>query len=232
MDSSAEILIVEDENSVARFLYQAVAEAGYSPTACGNGAVALEIALGQRFDLILLDWMLPGLSGLEVCQRLRERGVSTPVLIITARDSVEDKIAGLDAGADDYIAKPFELGELLARMRALLRRFQSAPKTERSEVLSIGDLSLDLQNRKVTRAGSPIALSSTEFALLQALASKVGRVVSREELFKDVWDFDFGGDPNVLHVYISYLRTKLEKNGQSKLIHTVRGIGYRLEALS
>ncbi len=222
-----QILIVEDENSVARFLYQAVEEAGYSPTACGRGDLALELSASGRFDLIMLDLMLPGIPGLQICRELRRQGLNTPVLMLTARDSTEDKIAGLDAGADDYIVKPFALGELLARIRALLRRAGTAAGAH-EEVLRVRDLVLEPAVQRATLAGEPLALSSTEFSLLEQLMRHRQRALTREELLEKVWQYDFGGDYNVLHVYISYLRRKLEKGGRERLIHTVRGVGYRL----
>lgn len=231
MVKRAEILIVEDENSVARLLYQAVEEAGHSPTACGHGEVALQIASAQAFDLILLDIMLPGLNGLEVCRQLRNRGQRTPIMMITARDSTDDKISGLDAGADDYIVKPFVLKELLARVRALLRRTFTEPAEKPTAVLRIGELTLHPGSYQVSLGEEPVALSTTEFSLLEYLMRNADRVLSREELLEHVWQYDFNGDSNVLHVYISYLRGKLEGPGRSKLIHTVRGVGYRIQAL-
>ncbi len=229
MSNERQVLIVEDENSVARFLYQALSEAGYEPTACGNGKVACELAKAQPYDLILLDLNLPGRDGLEVCRDLRSSGLDTPVLMLTARDATEDKIAGLDSGADDYIVKPFELGELLARVRALLRRAASPLPSESgpADELRLDDVLLDRRTRIVERKGRRLSLSSTEFALLEVLLRSAGEAVSREQLLKDVWDFDFGGSANVLHVYINYLRNKLEEGGARRLIHTVRGVGYR-----
>ena len=223
-----EVLIVEDENSVARFLYQAMEEAGYGPTACGDGAVALEIAKVKSFDFILLDLMLPGLDGLELCRELRSLGHTTPIMMITAKDTVQDKILGLDAGGDDYIVKPFELQELLARIRALLRRVEGQQAPRPSELLKVGDLKLDLASLEVHLGENLVSLSTTEFTLLEHLMRNAGKVLSREELLEHVWQYDFNGDSNVLHVYISYLRGKLESGGRPKLIHTVRGVGYRL----
>lgn len=221
----ARILIVEDDESVARFLQQALEESGYHVERCADGRSALQLA-EAGFDLILLDVMLPALDGLEVCRRLRQTRVASPVLLITARDSLEDKIAGLDAGGDDYIVKPFQLSELLARVRALLRR---GPPLH-APVLQVSDLVLDPASRRATRAGKPINLSATEYSLLEFLMRNTGRVMTRSTLIEQVWHYDFEGRDSVLDVYISYLRSKLDKGFDRKLIHTVRGVGYRLEA--
>ncbi len=218
------ILIVEDDDSVARFLKQAVSEAGYAPLVVGNGLLGLQHATNERFDLILLDVMLPGMDGLTLCKSLREKGVDTPILIITARDTIEDKIEGLDSGADDYVVKPFLVGELLARMRAILRRgVQQAP------LLQVADLTLDPATRRAARAGKTIHLSATEFTLLNYLMRNKGRVLTRSMILQHVWEYDFEGNDNVLEVYISYLRSKIDKGRTSPLIHTVRGVGYRIE---
>lgn len=219
----ARILIVEDDAGVASYLVAALREAGYQADHCGNGADSLGQAPG--YDLLLLDVMLPGMTGLEVCRQLRGQGHSTPILLITARDRLEDKVAGLDAGADDYLVKPFQLAELLARVRALLRR---TPRTELT-VYQVGDLELDPATRQVKRAGRAIRLSSTEFALLEVLMRNRGRVMTRATLLEQVWDYDFTGQDNVLEVYVSYLRGKIDKGEDVKLIHTVRGVGYRLD---
>ena len=220
------VLIVEDDASVARFLNQAVTEAGYTPVLVGDGVSAVETAMAQEFDLILLDVMLPQLDGFGVCQRLRAASVTTPILLITARDAVDDKIKGLDSGADDYLVKPFQIGELLARMRALLRRVAPAPAE-----LRVGDLTLDPATRKATRGAKTILLSSTEYALLEYLMRNAGRVMTRAQILEHVWQYDFDGNDNVLDVYISYLRGKIDK-GRSPLIHTARGIGFRMEAIN
>ncbi len=220
------VLIVEDDASVARFLHQALAEAGYAPYTAGDGQTAYDLARDGRFDLILLDVMLPRMDGLEVCRGLRQERVATSILLITARDALEDKIAGLDSGADDYIVKPFQVGELLARVRALLRRIASAPA-----LLRAGDLTLDPATRRAERAGKTILLSATEYALLEYLMRHAGRVLTRSQILEHVWQYDFDGNDNVLDVYISYLRSKIDKGQPNPLIHTVRGAGYRLEAL-
>jgi DNA-binding response OmpR family regulator len=219
------LLIVEDDESVARFLRQATAEAGYVSQVVSDGQTALETASEFAYDLILLDVMLPGLNGFSICQALRTRGVMTPILILTAKDTLEDKITGLDSGADDYIVKPFQVGELLARIRALLRRGTSGPT-----VLRVGDLMLDPASRNASRAGKVIALSATEYTLLEYLMRNAGRVLTRSMILEHVWQYDFEGRDNVLDVYISYLRSKVDKYHAHPLIHTVRGVGFRMEA--
>ncbi len=216
-------LIVEDDDSVARFLAQAMREAGYNPVATDNGADALHLARTESFDIILLDVMIPQPNGFEVARRLRASKVMTPILIITARDALEDKIEGLDSGADDYIVKPFQIAELLARVRALLRRGVHSPT-----VLSVGDLSLDPAARQIIRAGKTVYLSATEYKLLEYLMRNAGRVVTRSMILDHVWQYDFDGNDNVLDVYINYLRNKLGRHNKTPLIHTVRGVGYRM----
>jgi DNA-binding response OmpR family regulator len=219
------VLIVEDDSSVARFLKQAMTEAGYSPQVTADGLDALDTAKSTEFDLILLDVMIPRMEGFEVCRRLRASKVMTPILIITARDALEDKIEGLDSGADDYIVKPFQIAELLARARALLRRGSSSPA-----VLQVGDLSLNPATRQATRAEKTIYLSATEYSLLEYLMRNAGRVLTRSMILEHVWQYDFEGNDNVLDVYISYLRSKIDKGRSPALIHTVRGVGYRMDA--
>ncbi len=219
------VLIVEDDESVARFLKQAVSEAGYAAQVVGDGLIALDAAKTMVYDLILLDRMLPGMDGFEVCRRLRAAQIATPILLITARDTLADKIEGLDSGADDYVVKPFQVGELLARVRALLRRGTSSPT-----ILRAADLILDPATRRVTRGGKSVSLSATEYSLLEYLMRNVGRVLTRSMILDHVWQYDFDGNDNVLDVYISYLRSKIDRGRTNPLIHTVRGVGYRLEA--
>ncbi len=216
------VLIVEDEPGVARFLEQACREAGYAPRVESDGFGALRAARAMAFDLILLDVMLPGLSGFEVCRQLRESGVKSLVLIITARDTLEDKIEGLDAGADDFVCKPFRVAEILARMRALLRRRESG-----STLLQVGDLTLDPATRAARRGDKAIHLSATEYSLLEFLMRHAGHTMARSIILDHVWQYDFGGNDNVLDCYIGYLRQKIDK-GRDPLIHTSRGVGYRL----
>ncbi|MDX1932347.1 MAG: response regulator transcription factor [Capsulimonadales bacterium] len=218
------LLIVEDDPGLVKVLRMAVTENGYEAVAEGDGVIALERAQEEAFDLILLDVMLPGLDGFTICRRLREAMVRTPILIMTARDAVKDKVDGLDAGADDYIVKPFPLAELLARVRALLRRAQAAPT-----LLRVGDLVLNPATREARRDDKRIYLSATEFSLLEFLMRNAGRVLNRSAIMNHVWEYDFGGNDNVLEVYISYLRGKIDKGSKKPLIHTVRGVGYVLE---
>jgi DNA-binding response OmpR family regulator len=219
------VLIVEDEPSVARFLKQAASESGYAAQVVTDGRDALAIAKHSDFDLVLLDVMLPGMNGFEVCRRLRADEVRTPILIITARDGLEDKVEGLDSGADDYIVKPFHVAELLARMRALLRRGETSPA-----VLSVADLTLDPARREARRGKKVIHLSATEYSLLEYLMRNAGRVLTRSMILEHVWQYDFEGNDNVLDVYVSYLRRKVDKGHPTPLIHTVRGAGYRMSA--
>jgi DNA-binding response OmpR family regulator len=217
------VLIVEDDKSVGRFLEQAMAEAGYYVQRVLDGQQGYEIAVRQAFDLILLDVMVPSLNGFEVCRLLRAQRVTTPILIITAKDTLEDKVEGLDSGADDYLVKPFQIAELLARTRSLMRRSQSSPG-----VMRVTDLFLDPVKRQATRAGKNIFLSATEYTLLEYLMLNAGRVVTRPMILEHVWQYDFNGNDSVLDVYISYLRSKIDKGSEAPLIHTVRGIGYRI----
>jgi DNA-binding response OmpR family regulator len=219
------VLIVEDDESVSRFLKQATTEAGYAPQVVGDGLAATAQAIIGTYDLVILDVMLPGIDGFEVCRRLRAASVTSPILIITARDTLDDKIEGLDSGADDYIVKPFQVGELLARARALLRRHAVAPT-----VLAVADLRLDPASRRATRGARPIHLSATEYSLLEYLMRNAGRVLTRSMILEHVWQYDFDGNDNVLDVYISYLRGKIDRGHDCRLIHTVRGTGYRMAA--
>lgn len=218
------LLIVEDDAGLAKVLRKATMEAGYSVQTIGNGAEALVFAHLETFDLILLDVMLPGLDGFSVCRQLRATRIQTPILMLTARDTTKDKVEGLDAGADDYIVKPFQVAELLARIRALLRRGGPTSPT----VLSVGDLTLDPASREARRGGTTIHLSATEYSLLEYLMRNTGRVLTRSLILEHVWQFDFGGNDNVLDVYISYLRNKIDKRFERPLLHTVRGVGFQM----
>lgn len=221
--TAMKILIVEDTPAVARLLYQVAEEAAYLPQTVGDGSLALQQATTEYFDLILLDVMLPGMNGFEVCRSLRAQKIFTPILMITARDAVEDKVSGLDVGADDYIVKPFQVAELLARMRALLRRGAS-----NSPILSVADLQLNPATRHAVRSGKSVPLSATEYSLLEYLMRHLNCVLTRAQILDHVWQYDFQGQDNVLDVYISYLRNKLDKGFETKLIHTVRGVGFRM----
>lgn len=219
------VLIVEDNPTVAQVLKNSTREAGYAPHVEHDGQAGLARALAEEFDLVLLDVMLPGLNGLEVCRRLREAGGRSLVLMLTARDTLDDKIAGLDAGADDYIVKPFQVGELLARMRALLRR---AGTGGGSALLQVGDLQLDPATRRASRGAQNITLSATEYSLLEYLMRHAGTTLTRSQILDHVWQYDFGGSDNVLDCYISYLRQKIDRHQPVRLIHTVRSVGFRL----
>ena len=219
------VLIVEDSPAIARALRDATQEAGYAPHVEADGRVAFFRAQAEDFDLILLDWMLPSMSGIEICRGLREKGIKSLILLITARDTLEDKIEGLDAGADDYLDKPFQIGELLARMRALLRR---QGQGNGQPTLQVGDLSLDPATRRAKRGAKILALSATEYSLLEYLMRHAGHTLTRSQILEHVWQYDFGGSDNVLDCYISYLRQKIDKGADSKLIHTARGVGFRL----
>ena len=218
--------VVKDDPGAARMLQQALEEAGYGVEVVANGLA--ELSRGQRgaFDLILLDLMLPGLDGFEVCRRLRDSGVTAPILVLTALDGLDDVVRGLDSGADDYLVKPFRVVELLARARAMLRRVVSS--TANSDLLRIADLTLDPTAHIATRGGRNIALSSTETALLACLMRGRGRVVARPRILEEVWQYDFAGNDNVLDVYIGYLRRKIDRDFDTPLIQTVRGVGFRV----
>lgn len=217
------ILIIEDDEAIVRVLRRSLAYEGYTVDAANDGESGLALARDAHPDLVILDWMLPGMDGLEVCQRLRGGG-NIPILMLTAKDTVQDRVHGLDAGADDYMVKPFQLDELLARVRALLRRTQP----ERIPVLSFSDMSLDTSTRLAMRKGRAISLTAKEYDLLELFLRHPRQVLTREMIFDRVWGYDFGGESNVLDVYIRYLRQKLELEGETRLIHTVRGVGYVL----
>lgn len=217
------ILIIEDDEAILRVLRRALSYEGYRVDTAPDGESGLNQARDYHPDLVILDWMLPGMDGLEVCQRMRAGG-SVPVLMLTAKDTLQDRVQGLDAGADDYMVKPFELDELLARVRALLRRTQP----ERIPMLSFADLTLDTSTRQATRRGRVISLTAKEYDLLELFMRHPRQVLTREMIFDRVWGYDFGGESNVLDVYIRYLRQKLEIEDEQRLIHTVRGVGYVL----
>ncbi len=217
------ILIIEDDEAIVRVLRRSLDYEGYTVDAAFDGETGLALARDAHPDLVILDWMLPGMDGLEVCQRLRAGG-NVPILMLTAKDTVSDRVQGLDAGADDYMVKPFQLEELLARVRALLRRTQP----ERVPVLNFADLVLDTSTRQAMRKGRTISLTAKEYDLLELFMRHPRQVLTREMIFDRVWGYDFGGESNVLDVYIRYLRQKLESEGESRLIHTVRGVGYVL----
>ena len=221
---SPKILVVEDEEQIASFLRRGLTYEGYEVETVPDGTSALAKARDARPDLVVLDLMLPGMDGLEVCRRLRTAHSSLPILILTARDSVSDRVQGLDAGSDDYMVKPFALAELLARVRALLRR--AGPGEP--EVLHFADLRLDTGTRQVHRADAQIELTSKEFDLLELFLRHPRQVLTRETIYDRVWGYDFGGESNIIEVYIRYLRQKLEAESRSRLLYTVRGVGYVL----
>jgi two-component system OmpR family response regulator len=220
------ILIVEDEAKIAGLLRRGLAEEGHAADVATRGEDALWMSRATSYDTVVLDVMLPGIDGFETCRRLRAEGIWAPVLMLTARGAVEDRVSGLDAGADDYLAKPFSFAELLARVRALRRR--GAP--ERPTVLEVGALRLDPATRAVRRGETEIALSAKEFALLEILMRRAGEVLSRFQLLEYAWDGDYDNRSNVVDVYVSYLRDKIDRPFGVRSIETVRGAGYRLRA--
>jgi len=221
--ASGRVLVAEDDKSVRDSLVRALTFEGYDVVTAEDGAEALMAVLESAPDVILLDVLMPHVDGLTACRRLRERGDRTPVLMLTARHEVSDRVAGLDAGADDYLVKPFALDELLARMRALLRR---TSLSDDGEVLRVGDLTLDPARRQVQRGDRAFELTKTEFDLLELLMLNAGIVLTRDQIYERIWGFDFETSSKSLDVYISYLRRKTEEAGETRLIHTVRGVGY------
>ncbi|MCA9927123.1 MAG: response regulator transcription factor [Anaerolineales bacterium] len=218
------ILVVEDEPSIANFVCQGLTEAGHAVDQAWNGREGLDYALAADYDVLVLDIMLPQMDGLSLLQELRYRGNKTPTLMLTARDTVEDRVAGLDTGADDYLVKPFAFPELLARVRALLRR----PPLQTGTILQVGDLEMDTARREVKRNGRFIDLSPREYAVLEYLMRHPNQVLTRTQIGEHVWNFDFYNESNVVDVYIGYLRRKIDKREEIALLHTVRGVGYRI----
>ena len=222
------ILLVEDESRVAGFIAKGLREQSYAVDIAADGERALYMAAIDEYDLVIIDGMLPRKDGWAVCLELRSTGSRVPILMLTARDAVDDRVAGLDAGADDYLAKPFDFKELLARLRALGRR----PAPLRRDVLKVDDLALDTASHAVSRGGRPVSLTAKEYALLEFLLLNQGRVVGRERIAQHVWDENFDAFSNVIDVYIKRLRSKLESGAGRRLIHTRRGEGYLLSAES
>jgi DNA-binding response OmpR family regulator len=221
------ILVIEDEHKIANAIKRGLELEKYAVDVEYDSDAGLGAALSEPYDLMIIDRMLPGsMEGLDICRKVREHGVHTPILILTAKDHIRDRVAGLDAGADDYLVKPFSFEELLARIRALLRR----PHETKSNVLEVSDLKLDTVNYDVRRADMPINLSAKEFALLEYMMRNAGRVLNKDMIISHVWDFDADILPNTVEVYIGYLRNKIDKPFKGpELIHTMRGFGYKLE---
>ncbi|MEO3783546.1 response regulator transcription factor [Actinocorallia sp. B10E7] len=232
-ETRAHVLVVDDEPAVRQALSSSLLFEGYRVSEAADGVEALEQAEKLRPDLIVLDVLMPRLDGLTACRRLRTQGERVPVLMLTARDMVGDRVTGLDAGADDYLAKPFELDELLARIRALLRRsaYSAEPSREEpDEVLEFAGLHMNTLTREVTREGRPLELTRTEYVLLEMFMNHPRQVLTREQILETVWGFDFEPASNSLDVYVMYLRRKTEIDGLPRLVHTVRGVGYVLRA--
>ncbi len=219
------LLLVEDDHKIAGYVKRGLEEEGYAVDAAYDGRDGLDWALAAPYDLFILDVMLPGLDGFSLCRELRRQGIHAPVLMLTARDAVDDRVDGLDAGADDYLVKPFAFRELLARLRALLRRAADAPKRT---VLQAGDLTLDTRTQRVQRGERTIELTAKEFAVLECMMRDPGRVLSRTVIADHVWSYDAYNQSNVIDVYIRNLRRKIDDGSERKLIETVRGVGYRL----
>lgn len=217
------ILVVDDDPQISGLLKRGLAYEGYTVDTAGDGQEALAKARQNEPDLVILDVLMPGMDGFEVARRLRQ-GSRVPILMLTAKGMVADKVAGLDAGADDYIVKPFDFDELLARVRALLRRSQP----EHGEVIRFADISLDPVTRQVERSGTPVELTAKEFDLLELFMRHPRQVLKREQIYEHVWGYDFEGESNVIEVYVRYLRAKIEAGGRSRVIHTVRSVGYVL----
>jgi DNA-binding response OmpR family regulator len=223
---NAHILLVEDEVKLARFVELELSCEGYRISVAHDGLTGLMMARESSPDLLVLDWMLPGLTGLEVCRRLRATGIDVPVILLTAKDEISDRVAGLDAGADDYVVKPFSIEELLARIRAHLRRTQEPDR----DILEFEDLTLNRRTRIVRRGEREIELTAKEFDLLEYLMTNPQQVLTRDQILEKVWGYDFMGDSNIIEVYIRYLRLKLEAEKEKRLVHTVRSVGYVLRS--
>ena len=221
------VLVVDDEAVLAEMVSMALRYEGWNIATAGDGAAALESARSQRPDVVVLDVMLPDMSGLDVLRKLREESPQLPVLLLTAKDAVEDRIAGLTAGGDDYVTKPFSLEEVVLRLRALLRRTGVTTEDSGAQLI-VGDLVLNEDSHDVTRAGEPISLTSTEFELLRFMMRNSKRVLSKAQILDRVWSYDFGGRSNIVELYISYLRKKID-SGREPMIHTLRGAGYVLK---
>jgi two-component system response regulator MprA len=218
------ILVIEDEARIAQFIERGLIYDGYRVDVANDGKVGLTMARDNPPDMVILDWMLPGLDGLEVCKRLRS-ATNVPILMLTARDEVADRVLGLETGADDYLVKPFAFDELLARIKALFRRSSVSAKPE---ILRFNDITLDTGTHRAMRNNRPIDLTAKEYELLELFMRNPRQVLTREMIFDRVWNYDFGGESNIIEVYVRYLRQKTEAEGESRLLHTVRGVGYVL----
>ena len=222
------VLLIEDDVTIARLLKEGLEDESYAVDVANDGSEGYRTAAADDYDVIILDIMLPGMNGYEVCRALRNDGNKTPILMLTARDTERDIVEGLDTGADDYLAKPFSFDVLLAHIRALLRR----PNEKLEEILQVGDLKLDPSSKKVTRASQEISLTAKEYSVLEYLMRNKGKVLSKEQIISHVWDFDADVLPNNVELFIMFLRRKIDKPFKSKLIHTVSGFGYKLEEKS
>ena len=220
------LLVIEDNPRIAGFIQQGLQELGYSVDAAGTGREGEELAAGATYDVVVLDVMLPDVDGVQVCKNLRRRGIKSMILMLTSLSTTADKVTGLNAGADDYLTKPFEFDELIARLRALIRRGEA----HESSILRFEDLEMDLMSRKVTRAGEKIKLSNKEFALLEYFMRNPNRVLTRTAMAGHVWDINMGTESNVIDVYVGLLRRKIDKGFDKRLLHTVVGLGYILSA--
>jgi two-component system, OmpR family, response regulator MprA len=219
-----QVLVIEDETNIAQFLERGLIYEGYRVDVAYDGQSGLSMARDNPPDMVILDWMLPGIDGIEVCRRLRAAS-EVPILMLTAKDAVNDRVSGLDAGADDYLVKPFSFEELLARVRALLRRSNT---TSRPEILRFADLTLDTGTHRAMRGERAIDLTAKEYELLELFMRNPRQVLTRDVIFDRVWGYDFGGESNIIEVYVRYLRQKTEAENEPRLIHTVRGVGYVL----
>ncbi len=220
------VLVVEDAKDMNRLIVKTLTRAGYSVDGCYNGEEALDFLAGAEYDAILLDVMMPKMDGYALLEKLRSQGMDTPVLFLTARDAISDRVKGLDLGADDYLVKPFDFEELLARIRAMTRKKAG----KRSNVFTLGDLQVDAQSHTVTRGGQEINLLPKEFTILEYMIRNQGTVLSREQLENQIWNYERSGSSNNIDVYISKLRKKIDGEGQSRLLHTIRGVGWVLRA--
>ena len=224
------ILVIEDEKNLNDIIVKKLVLEKYCVDSCFNGNDALDYIFSVEYDVIVSDIMLPGIDGFEILRRIREKEIKTPVLLLTARDGIEDRVKGLDYGADDYLVKPFAFDELMARIRVLLRRNPSSSNSNASNIFSIANLTVNCNSHDVFRDKMPIKLSTREFTILEYMIRNKERVLSREQLEQHIWNYDYEGGTNVIDVYIRYLRRKIDKDFEPKLIHTIRGVGYVLKA--